>query len=56
MKKGIVITTNFLVTIIFIIIAALIIFMLYGSFASEAGRPASNIFYKLFDFLAGFLS
>ncbi len=55
-KKGIVVSTQLLVTIIFVVIAALVIFMLWMSFSAEAGAPASTIFYKFMDWITGFLS
>ncbi len=56
MKKGIVISTNLLVTIVFVIIAALVIFFFFGSFTAEAGRPTSNIFYMFLDWIVSFIS
>ncbi len=56
MKKGIVVTTTMLVTIIFIIIAVVVLFLLVGSFEAEAGRPASSIFFQLFDWITKFIS
>jgi hypothetical protein len=53
MKKGIEISTNLLVTAIFLIIAVLIVILLWGSFAAEAGSPSSNLFFKMFDWIAG---
>ena len=55
-KKGIVVSTQLLVTIIFVVIAALIIFMLWMSFSAEAGTPASTIFYIFLDWITSFLS
>jgi hypothetical protein len=52
MKKGFEITTNMLATIIFLVIAVVILLMLWGTFAAEAGSPSSNMFYKLFDWIA----
>lgn len=56
MRKGIVIATNMMVMIVFLVIAAFVLFMLWGTFASEAGSPSSNMFFKLFDWLASLLS
>jgi hypothetical protein len=56
MEKGIVITTRLLVAIVFTIIAAVILLLLWGSFTAEAGKPTSNIFYEFFDWITGFVS
>jgi hypothetical protein len=53
MKKGMEITTNMLATIVFLIIAVVILLMLWGTFAAESGSPSSNLFYKMFDWIAG---
>ncbi|MEM7819395.1 MAG: hypothetical protein QXD48_01035 [Candidatus Aenigmatarchaeota archaeon] len=48
-------TAKTLTIIIFVIMVAFVLFLFFGSFASEAGAPASNIFYKLFDWISGFI-
>ena len=53
--KGLQLTVNMLVTIVFIAIGALIVFLLFGSFAGEAGKPVTSLFYRLFDFITGWV-
>ena len=54
--KGIEVTVNMLVALVFVVIVVVILLLLYGSFAAEAGSPVSNVFYKLLDWLANLLS
>lgn len=56
MGKGFELTASVLATFIFIIVVVLVIFMFYGSFAAEAGSPTSEFFFKLFDFITGWVS
>jgi uncharacterized protein HemY len=56
MRKGFELTTSVLAIIIFLIIVVLVIFMFYRSFAAEAGSPTSEFFFKLFDFITGWVS
>jgi hypothetical protein len=54
--KGLELTATTLATFIFVVIVAVVILMLYGSFAAETGAPGSSLFFKLFDFITGFMS
>lgn len=54
--KGFMLTATTLAWIIFIIAVLVVILMLFGSFSAEAGRPASEFFFKVFDFMTGFIS
>jgi len=55
-SKGFELTATVLATIVFIIAVVMVILMLYGSFTAESGRPASQFFFQIFDFMAGIIS
>ena len=48
-KKGIVLTTTMLATIVFVIIVAMVLIFLYMSLQAEAGSSAGGFFYNMFD-------
>ena len=50
-KKGFTVTTDFLVIMIFVIVAAMILFLFFSSFTAEAGGPTSSIFYQFLDWI-----
>jgi len=55
-SKGFELTATVLATIVFLIVVVLVIIMVYASFTAEAGRPASEFFFKLFDFITSWVS
>ena len=48
-RKGIVLTTSLLATIIMIVVVAMVLFLLFGSVQAEAGSTSSGFFYGAFD-------
>lgn len=54
MRRGAVeISATFLATIVFILIAVMVLFLVFGTFAAESGRTSSGFFYRVLDWIAG---
>ena|SRR3989338_3355115 len=48
-KKGMELTTSLVATIVLVLAVTLMLFLLFASFASDAGSSTGNFFYSIFD-------
>lgn len=48
-KKGIELTTNLVATIVLVLAVTLMLFLIFASFAADAGSSTGNFFYSVFD-------
>lgn len=54
MKKGAIeISATMLATIVFILLAVMILFLVFGTFAAESGRTSSGFYYRVLDWIGG---
>jgi|GEM_PF-4557230 len=55
-KKGIALEAEYAAGIVLVIAAIVILLLIWASVSAEAGGPVSEIFYKIFDWLASILA
>ena len=48
-KKGIVLTTTLLATVVLVIIVVFVLFLIFASLGAEAGPSSNSLFYNFFD-------
>lgn len=54
-EKGIALTANMLATVIILVVAVFVIFMLWASLQAESGSPVSGFVYRIFDSIVGWV-